>query len=364
MVNLLPLLLPMDIWSDIGAFFNTVMSPLYWAVSWVLVGFHWFFSLFLDPTWGGTWALSIILLTMLIRTLLIPLFVKQINSSRNMQMLGPKQRALQEKYGHDRERLGQETMKLYKDEGVNPMASCLPLLLQMPIFLSLFWVLNNASRGEPMGVFVDRPELMESLRHAKLFGAEISATFWPVPETGLGPTQIFAAVLVVAMTLVLFVTQLQLMRKNMPPEALTGPMAQQQKTMLYLFPAMYLFMGVNIPIGVLIYWLTTNLWNMVQQYILIHNNPAPGTPAYVDWEERMRAKGKDPDEIIAKRRGKRRPPTTTTQDPTKVARQSSANPPVNGKAVATASDDDSDASKRTVVQRQQPKRNTRAKRKS
>lgn len=139
------------------------------------------------------------------------------------------------------------------------------------------------------------------------------------------------------MTIVLFVTQLQLMRKNMPPEALTGPMAQQQKMMLYLFPFMYLFMGVNIPIGVLIYWLTTNVWNMVQQYILIHNNPAPNTPAYVDWEERMRAKGKDPDEIIAKRRGKKRPAATTSADPTKVARQGqSTGSGANGKTVITS----------------------------
>jgi YidC/Oxa1 family membrane protein insertase len=126
---------------------------------------------------------------------------------------------------------------------------------------------------------------------------------------------------------------------------------------------MYLFMGVNIPIGVLIYWLTTNVWNMVQQYILIHNNPAPNTPAYVDWEERMRAKGKDPDEIIAKRRGKKRPAATTSADPTKVARQGpSTGSGANGKTVIAS--DDPNEPPRTVVQRQQPKRNTRAKRKS
>ena len=371
-MNLLPLLMPMDLWSDIGGFFNTIMSPLYWAVSGVLVAFHSFFSLFLSPSSGVTWALSIILLTMLIRTLMIPLFVKQINSSRNMQLLGPKQRALQEKYGHDRERLGQETMKLYKDEGVNPMASCLPLLLQMPIFLSLFWVLNNASRGTAMGVFVDRPELMDSLRHATLFGAEISNTFLPMPETGWGATQTFAAILVILMSGVLFITQLQLTRKNMPPEAMTGPMAQQQKMMLYIFPFMYLFMGMNIPIGVLIYWLTTNTWNMAQQYILIHNNPAPNTPAYVDWEERMRAKGKDPDEIVARRRGKTKRTTSTTDyDPSKVARQSStssgSSPAKARPATAAVSDAGSetitDESKRTVVQRQQPKKNSRAQRK-
>lgn len=369
-MNLLPLLVPMDIWSDIGGFFNTIMQPLYWAVSGVLVGFHWFFSMFLPADAGVTWALSIVMLTVLIRTLLIPLFVKQINSARNMQLVGPKAKALQEKYGHDRERLGQETMKLYKDEGVNPMASCLPLLLQMPIFLSLFWVLNNAAHGVPMGVFVDRPELMSSLQNATLLGAKISASFWPIPDTGWGPTQTLSAILIIAMTGVLFLTQLQLMRKNMPPEALTGPMAQQQKMMLYLFPFMYLFFGVNIPIGVLIYWLTSNLWTMGQQYILIHNNPAPNTPAYLDWEERMRAKGKDPDAIVARRRGQRnRPAATTDYDPTKVTRQSTTRPANSSPATAspdtpTAGDPESAEEKRTVVQRQQPRRNTRAQRKS
>ena len=103
-----PLLVPMDIWSDIGNFFNTIMQPLYYAVSWVLTTFHSLFSLFLDPASGAAWALSIVLLTVVVRTALIPLFVKQINSARNMQLIGPKVKALQDKYGHDRERLGQD----------------------------------------------------------------------------------------------------------------------------------------------------------------------------------------------------------------------------------------------------------------
>ncbi|MEA5054294.1 MAG: membrane protein insertase YidC [Propionicimonas sp.] len=381
----MPLLLPLDLWGDIGNFFNTIMQPLYWAVSGILIGFHWLFSQFMAADSGWTWALSIILLTALIRTALIPLFVKQINSSRNMQLLAPKQKELQDKYGHDRERLGQETMKLYQEEGVNPMASCLPLLLQMPIFMSLFWVLNNAARGQAMGMFVDHPELMDSLRNATIFGARISGTFWPIPDTGWSMTQTLATILVLAMTAVLYVTQLQLMRKNMPPAALTGPMAQQQKMMLYVFPLMYLFTGVNIPIGVLIYWLTTNTWNMVQQYLLIHNNPSPGTPAYLDWEDRMRARGKDPDEIVAQRRGKqrKRPAATADYDPTKVTRQNtttrpassgqasnrSTPRPTNSPATAAAGNDKptstgSPDGQRTVVQRQQPKRNPRAQRKS
>ncbi|MEN0070543.1 MAG: membrane protein insertase YidC, partial [Propionicimonas sp.] len=315
------MLVPLGLWEDFMGLLNTIMQPLYGAVSGVLVFFHWLLSTFMDADSGWTWALSIVLLTMTVRTALIPLFVKQINSARNMQLIGPKAKALQEKYGHDRERLGQETMKLYKEEGVNPMASCLPLLLQMPIFLSLFYVLLNASEGKPLGYFFEtNPDLVYSLQHATIMGAQISARFWPV--TTWGPTQTLALILIALMTTVLFITQLQLMRKNMPPEALTGPMAQQQKMMLYLFPVMYAIGGVNIPIGVLIYWLTTNLWTMGQQYILIHNNPAPNTPAYLDWEERMRAKGKDPEAIAAKRRGvRKRPAATPDYDPTKVARQ-------------------------------------------
>ena len=368
-MNLLPMLVPLGLWEDFLGLLNTIMQPLYSAVSGVLIFFHWVLSNFMDPDWGWTWVFSIVLLTVAVRTALIPLFVKQINSARNMQLIGPKVKALQDKYGHDRERLGQETMKLYKEEGVNPMASCLPLLLQMPIFLSLFYVLLNASEGKPLGYFFEtNPDLLYSLQHASILGAPISARFWPV--TVWGPTQTVAIILIALMTTVLFITQLQLMRKNMPPEALTGPMAQQQKMMLYLFPVMYAVGGANIPIGVLIYWLTTNTWTMGQQYILIHNNPAPNTPAYIDWEERMRAKGKDPDAIAAKRRAQRkRPAATPDYDPTKVARQSTTRP-VNSRSTGASSpaaasvDAGSADASRTVVQRQQPKRNTRAQRKS
>jgi len=357
------MLIPMNLWDDFLGVLSAAMTPLYWAVSGILVGFHWLLSLFMPADSGWTWALSIVLLTVVIRTLLIPLFVRQINSSRNMQLLQPKVKELNDKWGHDRERLGQETMKLYKEEGVNPMASCLPLLLQMPIFLALFYVLNSVSRAtkpeEVLGYFFQtNPELAVSLHNATIFGAQLSSTFLPI-EGAIGATQFVTATLVVLMTVVLFITQLQLMRKNMPPEALTGQMAQQQKMMLYIFPFMYLFMGVNIPIGVLVYWLTTNLWTMGQQYILIHNNPAPGTPAYVDWEERMRAKGKDPDELAAKRRGGKTAPATAAADPTRVVRQGAGT--VTDGSDPSASDQPT--VQRQVIARQQPRKDTRAQRK-
>jgi YidC/Oxa1 family membrane protein insertase len=362
---LIALMIPLTLWDDFLGMLNALMTPLYWAVSGILVGFHTVLSTFMDPASGWTWTLSIVLLTMVIRTALIPLFVRQINSARNMQLIQPKVKALNDKYGADRERLGMETMKLYKEEGVNPMASCLPLLLQMPIFLALFYVLNSVSLGHALGYFFEQnPDLVLSLQNATIFGAPISARFWPL-DAGFGPTQIVTLTLIIAMTGILFITQLQLMRKNMPPEALTGPMAQQQKMMLYMFPAIYAIGGVSIPIGVLIYWLTTNLWTMGQQYILIHNNPAPGTPAYVDWEERMRAKGLDPDVIAAKRSGaSKRVRETGNTDPTKVARQNrpAAAAPASGSPASPEVEDD-DGVKRQVIQRQQPRKNTRAARK-
>ncbi len=363
-----PLLLPLDIWSSIGGAFGAMMEPIYWAISGLVVGFHWLFSRFLDPDAGITWTLSIISLTIVIRTLMIPLFVKQINSSRKMQLLGPKLKELQAKYGSDREKLGQETMKMYKEEGVNPAASCLPMLLQMPIFIGLFRVLHGAASNQPRGhFFTSNPELLASLSNAKFLGAEISGTFMPF-ET-FGATQWVALFLIIAMTSSLFFTQLQLMRKNMPPEALTGQMAQQQKMMLYLFPIMYLFFGVSIPIGVMMYWFASNLWTLGQQYILIRNNPTPNTPAFIEWEERMKAKGKDPQEILNMRLGIKKPRETTVSDPTKVARQGASrdtSAPVKKTEAKQNSQKQSSrkqSSQKQTIQRQQPRKKSRAQRK-
>ena len=134
-----------EFFQDIG---SLIMDPLYFVTSFILTTFHELFSGWFggsDAGQGWAWALSIVCLTIVIRILLIPLFVKQIKSSRNMQLLQPKVKELQKKYGHDRERLSRETMALYKETGTNPFASCLPLILQMPIFLALFRLISRAA---------------------------------------------------------------------------------------------------------------------------------------------------------------------------------------------------------------------------
>jgi YidC/Oxa1 family membrane protein insertase len=273
-----------DFFVSIG---SAIMTPLYYAISFVLVGFHNVFGDLFGPTSGLAWVLSIIGLTLVVRAALIPLFVKQIKSSRNMQLIQPKVRELQKKYGHDRERLAQETMKLYKDSGTNPFASCLPILLQMPIFLALFRILDQAARNPETKRGLMTPELNEQLSAAVFAGGKISDTFLNAEGVEV---RVLAAVLVLAMTLTTFLTQRQLMSKNMPADALSGPYAQQQKMLLYVLPVVFAVGGIAFPVGVLFYWTTSNLWTMAQQFYVIRNNPAPGTPAFKAKEDRDRAK--------------------------------------------------------------------------
>jgi YidC/Oxa1 family membrane protein insertase len=268
------------------SWYDTILSPLYDVVSWIMRAFHTVFAPILGADSGWTWALSIVGLVVVIRILLIPLFVRQIRASRNMALIQPKVRELQKKYSGDRERMGQEMMKLYKESGTNPFSSCLPILAQSPIFIALFRVLDGAANGVVRGNGLNK-DLVDSLQHATIFGAQISDKFIGADSLSV---QIVTVILILCMTATTFTTQRQLMRKNMPPEALTGQFAQQQKILLYVLPLVFAVGGVNFPIGVLIYWFTTNLWTMGQQFWVIRRNPAPGTPAFAAYEKRKSRK--------------------------------------------------------------------------
>jgi YidC/Oxa1 family membrane protein insertase len=303
-----------DFFVDIGGF---IMAPLYFITSLVLSAFHNLFGSVFGDDSGAAWALSIIGLTMVIRAALIPLFVKQIKSSRNMQLIQPKVRELQKKYAHDREKLAQETMALYRETGTNPFASCLPILLQMPIFLALFRMIDQAAKGNKRGVLTD--DQVTSLSEAKLFGARIADTFMNTEGDGSGNARILAAILVISMTATTFLTQRQLMMKNMPADALTGQYAQQQKILLYVLPLVFAIGGIAFPIGVLIYWTTSNLWTMGQQFYVIRRNPAPGTPAFKAKEQRDATKRTRKGDVVAPQAAE--PAPTTVQPPPAARRQ-------------------------------------------
>jgi YidC/Oxa1 family membrane protein insertase len=258
----------------VGQFFNTLMNPLYTAVSWVLLQFHTMWSVIFPADSGAAWGLSIVMLVVVIRIALIPLFVRQIKAQRGLQALQPQMKAIQTKYKNDRQKQQEEMMKLYRETGTNPLSSCLPILVQSPFFLALFHVLSYIAMGTAVGVITD-PVTIASAHSATIFGAPIYETFRNSPDVR---TKVVAAVMIVMMTATTFITQRQLMVKNQPLGQ-DNPMMQQQKILLYVFPAMFAVFGINFPIGVLIYWLTTNLWTMGQQFYVIRRNPTPGSEA-------------------------------------------------------------------------------------
>ncbi len=272
------------------------LYPIELVVAWIMVTAHDLLTAAgLSATSGVTWALSIVSLVVVIRIVLIPLFVKQIKASRGMQLVAPEVKRIQAKYKNkkdpaSRQKMTEETMAAYKKAGTNPFASCLPILLQMPIFFALFQVLNGLSAiatgaREPIGRMTQ--EVAAQAEASTLLGAPLSSTFLGSDDV---TTKVVTVLLIVLMSATTFTTQRQLMMKNMPASMADNPMAQQQKILLYVLPLVFAVTGVNFPIGVLLYWLTTNLWSMGQQFYVIRNMPAPGSEAETKLLERKARK--------------------------------------------------------------------------
>ena len=266
---------------------DSILKPLYIAVSWVIVTIHDLLSPIFGTDSGVSWSLAIIGLVIIIRIILVPLFVKQIKSQRALTALQTHMKEIQKKYKDDRQKQSEEMMKLYKEHKTNPLASCFPILAQAPIFFALFTVLNGIGKNPPVKHGVLTQEDVASAAQAKFFGAPISDTFL---GTDITTVKLVTILLIALMSLTTFTTQRQLMTKGMPKmDASNNMMLQQQKIMLYAFPVIFAISGVNFPIGVLIYWSTTNIWTWGQQFYVIKRNPTPGSPAYEELQ-RKRAK--------------------------------------------------------------------------
>jgi len=274
-----------------------ILNPLYNFVSGVIVGIHYLLSPIFGFDSGVTWALSIVGLVVLIRIILIPLFVKQIKSQRALTALQPQMKAIQTKYKDDRQKQSEEMMKLYKEHKTNPLASCFPILAQAPIFFALFTVLNGIAAKTDAGVPAPiargflKCDYLDSAAQATFFGAKISETFLGSPDITV---KIVTVILIFIMSATTFTTQRQLMVKGMPKmDSSNNMMLQQQKIMLYMFPVIFAVSGVNFPVGVLIYWSTTNFWTWGQQYYVIKRNPTPGSPAFEELQKKKAAKNKE-----------------------------------------------------------------------
>jgi len=277
-----------------------LLWPIKWLVELVLVGFHSLFTAMgLQSTSGISWVLAVVGLVLVVRAALIPIFVKQIKSQRNMMLAQPEIAKLQKKYKgkkdrDSREKMAKEQMDLYKRTGSNPLASCLPLLIQMPIFSGLFFVLNDAqnslTRGTG-GVGLMNLQLSNQFAIAELFGAPLKDTF--LTSSNL-EVKILAAVMILVMSTTQFITQKQIMAKNQNPDTMNSQYMQTQKIMLILFPVLFAVSGVSFPLGVMFYWLASNFWTMGQQFIVIRNMPTPGSQAFKDRQARLEKKGKLP----------------------------------------------------------------------
>ena len=272
---------------------GAILDPLYGLVSGIIVFIHKLLTPIFGFDSGVTWSLSIMGLVVIIRIVLIPLFVKQIKSQRALTALQPHMKEIQKKYKDDRQKQSEEMMKLYKEHKTNPLASCFPIIAQAPIFFALFTVLNGIAAKTDAGVSAPiargflKGEYLTSAAQAKFFGAKISESFLGSDDTKV---KILTIALIFIMSATTFTTQRQLMTKGMPKmDSSNNMMLQQQKIMLYLFPLIFAISGVNFPVGVLIYWSTTNFWTWGQQFYVIKRNPTPGSPAY---EELSKKKAK------------------------------------------------------------------------
>ncbi len=255
----------------------SVIDVIGTPVAQVLKGIHSGLSTFLAPSSGPAWALSIVLLTVFVRLLLFPLFVKQIKSQRRMQELAPRIKELQKLHKGDRETLNTEMMKLYKENNANPISGCLPLILQLPVFFALFSVIREFKPGAQARFGLSETDLIEGGK-AKVFGAPLSSAFTSSSDfvRGLGGDLTTVKVVAVVMLVTMGATTYWTQRQMMARATVTDPTQQSvQKIMLYVLPLSFAVFGFNFPIGVLLYWLTTNIWSMGQQHFVIARMPPP-----------------------------------------------------------------------------------------
>jgi YidC/Oxa1 family membrane protein insertase len=268
-----------------------ILWPFRWVIEALLIGFHTALTaLGMNPGDGWTWVLSIVGLVLVVRAALIPIFVRQIKSQRKMLEVAPELQRIQAKYKgkrdqFSREAMTRETMALYGKHGTSPFSSCIPLIAQMPVFFGLFTTLSNAAMGLE-GIGLMGLDLATNFGKATIFG---SAPLHSAMSTANGNMAVIwvATVMVVAMTASQFITQRQIMAKNISQATKESATYRQQKVLLYILPLVFLFSGFAFPLGVMMYWLVSNFWTMGQQFVVIRNMPTPGSEAYAAWEVRQ-----------------------------------------------------------------------------
>ena len=275
--------------------FDAILHPFAWAISWLWVWIHDFLVLVgMSSGSGIAWVLSIVLLTILVRIAIIPLFLKQIRSSRAMQAIQPEMRKIQDKYKGkkdqvSRQKMMEETQALQRKHKVSPFASCLPMLVQMPVLFGMYRAIIAVS-SISAGTYTYRGEatdhlgpltasVSEEIVNSTVFGVPLSHTLresWDQPSI----VAVFIAAIVLMVALQFYSMRLSFQR-NMPDMG-DNPMAQSQRSMMYVMPLMFIISGAFFQMGVVIYTVTASFWALGQSFWTIKVMPTPGSPAYAD----------------------------------------------------------------------------------
>ncbi|HET6623588.1 MAG TPA: YidC/Oxa1 family membrane protein insertase [Gaiellaceae bacterium] len=220
-----------------------ILSPIENVLTDVLTWLH--------DTGGLTWAWSIVALTVMVRILLVPLAIRQIHSMQSLQMHAPEMKAIQQRYKSDRQKQSEELMKFYRENKINPYASCLPIVFQIPIFIALFYVLKDFEKE----IFPQFPE--STLQWLNL--VDITEP----TKDGWGPVLLLVYVASQLTSTWLMSTQMQ---------------STAQRVMIMVLPIVFIPFILNFPSGLMIYWLTTNLWTTGQGIVTRRLMPRPAAP--------------------------------------------------------------------------------------
>jgi YidC/Oxa1 family membrane protein insertase len=267
------------------------LNPLFEAVAWVMMRIHAVLAVPFGASSGVTWALSIIILVVLMRLVMVPLFIKQRNSMWKMQSHMPQLQEIRKKYKNDKTRLNEETMKFYKENGINPLGGCLPLVAQLPVFWALFNVLKAIAQWTPpaAGQAASQPKygmtipFVESAHQAKIFGISLYDQFLHPAAGETLTSRLLIVVFVLISAATTFLTMRQSQRRGMMNQTAPDPdapgaaaAASMSKNMMYIAP-FFALTGLYWQFGLVLYWVTTNVWTLGQQHFLFRKLPVVGS---------------------------------------------------------------------------------------
>jgi YidC/Oxa1 family membrane protein insertase len=260
-----------------------LLTPVEWLMTQVMSLFHKLLVLLGMSPIGASWIFSIIFLVLVVHALIFPLFMKQMKSMRAMQDLQPKMQKIQNKYKGKKDQASKEAMsremqKLYQDNNANPASSCLPMLIQGPVFMCMFYMLSAIpyiANGKRAALGAFDVAVAKQFTKTTIFGVSVTDTFSASGTNG----KIVIGIFVLLMCAAMWFQQFNNMRKNLPRAQMQGQQYKMQQAMTWVFPLMYIFSGFTMPFAVLVYWLTNNIMNLAKSMWQVYAFPTPGSPA-------------------------------------------------------------------------------------